>query len=372
MVEQPLAAPLDQVGFQCSDAPHGRGCCTQGKARRPAAEGLWLEKSKHFELFVGVVLMEETIAIEKRGFLRRVGIGLLNLHTPGLGLIRLGRYRLGLAIAVFSLAILPTTIFLCALLPNQTYDAFMPLAVFGFALLTCCVVASIVLSWRASPQIHHRQGPFWRWYSILGLVVIFSVVSNHLWKHVIDRNYRNLVVVAESMGPTLFEGDRLVAKMSDYFEISRGDVVVTVDEVGDTSQTFSIRRVAAIPGDTFSMKKGVVFINNKPVTLQPLPDIERDHRGNKFVAKRFREQLPGEASGHEILEIEESDYDNFADVKLGENQYFLLGDNRDNSTDSRFDRERMGGPGIINRSQIKGRALFRYWRTGVGLQEGKL
>lgn len=316
--------------------------------------------------------METTIEIEKRSFLRRVGICLLNLIYPGLGLVRLGRYRLGLALAVFSLAILPTTIFLCALQPNQTYSAFMPLAVFGFALLICWVVASIVLSWRASPQLHHRPDPFWRWYSILGLVVIFSVVSNYLLQHVIDHNYRNLIVVAKSMDPTLLEGDRLVAKMSDYSQISRGDVVVTVDEVGDTSQSFSIRRVAAIPGDTFSMKKGVVLINNNPVRLQPLPDLERDNSGDKFVAKRFHEQFPSEASGHEILDIEaDGPLDDFAEVKLGKDQYFLLGDNRDNSTDSRIGKD-MSGPGIVNQSQIKGRALFRYWRTGVGFKEGKL
>lgn len=207
--------------------------------------------------------------------------------------------------------------------------------------------------------------------STLPLAVILSGVSYFLREHVVGGNYRNFIVASKNMDPTLVEGDRLVAKMSDCVQISRGDVVLTVQEEGDTGQSLSIRRIAAIPGDRFSMKKGVVFINRKPVHLQPLPDIERDNGGNTFVAKRFREQFPGEASGHEILEIEESDFDDFAEVKLGEDQYFLLGDNRDNSTDSRMGKA-MFGPGIVNRSQIKGRVLFRYWRPGLGLQEGKL
>ena len=65
--------------------------------------------------------MEETIELEKRGFLRRVGIGLLNLFTPGLGLVRLGQYQLGFAVMAVSLAIVPVTFFLCSRLPSQTF-----------------------------------------------------------------------------------------------------------------------------------------------------------------------------------------------------------------------------------------------------------
>jgi signal peptidase I len=207
--------------------------------------------------------------------------------------------------------------------------------------------------------------------STLPLAVILSGVSYFLRGHVLDGNYRNFFVASKNMDPTLVEGDRLVAKMSGCSQIFRGDVVLTVEEAGGAGQSLSIRRIAAIPGDRFSMKKGVVFINRKPVSLQPLPDVERDDYGTTRRIKRFREQFPGEASGHEILDIfEESPFDDFAEVKLGEDQYFLLGDNRDNSTDSRMGKD-MFGPGIVHRSQIKGRVLFRYWRTGLGLQEGK-
>ena len=59
------------------------------------------------------------------------------------------------------------------------------------------------------------------------------------------------------------------------------------------------------------------------------------------------------------------------ELTLGDDEYFLLGDNRDNSLDSRFDPV-MGGPGIVKRDRITGRVLFRYWRKGVGLAKGRL
>ncbi|MCZ8195610.1 MAG: signal peptidase I [Hyphomonadaceae bacterium] len=315
--------------------------------------------------------MEETIELEKRGFLRRVGIGLLNLFTPGLGLVRLGQYQLGFAVMAVSLAIVPVTFFLCSRLPSQTFSTLIPIFLIPTTVVLVCIITSFVMVWRRSGRLQARQGVLWRWYGVLGIWVLTSGINFDFTERVKRELYRTFSIPSEGMDPTLRLGDRLVAKLGDSEPISRGDVLIFVLSGEDLNKSANISRVAAIPGDTFSMKDGVVSINRKPVILERLSDVDRDAFGQKRPIKRFREQFLGEASSHEILEIEESPYDDFAEVKLGEDQYFLLGDNRDNSTDSRMGKD-MSGPGIVNRSQIKGRALFRYWRPGLGLQEGKL
>lgn len=83
------------------------------------------------------------------------------------------------------------------------------------------------------------------------------------------------------------------------------------------------------------------------------------------------EQLPGEIRPHRITDLGVSPADDWQEAKLGPDEYFFLGDNRDKSADSRFTSEVMG-LGIVSKERIIGRPLFRYWRAGIGYKEGAI
>lgn len=132
-----------------------------------------------------------------------------------------------------------------------------------------------------------------------------------------------------------------------------------------------VRRVAALPGDTIAMREGIVILNSEQVAQRTIGEDNRNGSPMPGPTQRLREQFPGEASPHLIYASGHSPQDNMAELKLGNDEYFLLGDNRDNSLDSRFGSE-MRRPGIVTTNRIVGRVLFRYWRKGVGLAKSKL
>lgn len=174
---------------------------------------------------------------------------------------------------------------------------------------------------------------------------------------------RTYLKSSSDMAPTLLPGDRVFAEIGASRLPGRGDLVVV-----QIRQEQWLKRVAAIPGDRIAMRHGVVVLNGQEVPQSAVGDFEiagefglPPSRGRKLS-----EQFPGEARPHEVLDLRPWQYDDFGESVLGPGQYFLLGDNRDNSMDSRMPDGPMGGIGQIKREQILGLVLYRYWRRGEG------
>ncbi|MBS0480549.1 MAG: signal peptidase I, partial [Proteobacteria bacterium] len=167
----------------------------------------------------------------------------------------------------------------------------------------------------------------------------------------------------------------------------RGDVVVF--KAPPIGQDDWIKRVIGLPGDTVQMKDGVVWLNGQAVPKQRVADFElpvtpsmtKDQNGNprppcaspQFEAKRadgtdicrypqFRETLPGGKS-YNVLDFGARENDNTDPVVVPEGTVFLMGDNRDNSADSRvsFDRGGLGGP--VPQDNLLGRATVMMFST---------
>lgn len=152
-------------------------------------------------------------------------------------------------------------------------------------------------------------------------------------------------------------------------EPERGDVVVFRHPV--TGRDF-IKRLVGLPGDRIQVTDGRLIINDEPVGLEPVglfvetfepqgPErsgprcMERNlSLGDDCSKERFIETLPNGVS-HSILNIRTQDTDNTGVFTVPEGQYFFMGDNRDNSTDSRVLRAQ-GGVGFVNYEDIVGRA----------------
>ncbi|WP_295527855.1 signal peptidase I [Novosphingobium sp. Chol11] len=309
---------------------------------------------------------KEGFQVTRRRSITRIGICILNIVHPGLGLIRLQRYKTGFSFIVLNFAIFFTVIAVYWGVSQISYNIFVALFAFVFAGVLTAFGGSLILTWRWSAEFGSRKGWLWRWYGILGLWLVLSALFSP-FLGLAEGSYRNFYLPASSMAPTLEQNDRLIAKMRDIGPIARGDVVIV-----RTGKVEYVKRVVGLPGDTFAMREGVIVLNGTPVPKNRLGEVERDFgiSGLQRVV-REREQFPEEAKAHEVLDLGATPQDNISPVKLGIGQYFLLGDNRDNSLDSRFE-EAVGGLGVVDQQRIEGRVLFRYWRSNVGLGEGRV
>ncbi|EEW93531.1 signal peptidase I [Granulicatella elegans] len=165
----------------------------------------------------------------------------------------------------------------------------------------------------------------WSW--IWSFIVAFIIVGG-----VYFFLGRPFTVSGASMYPTLHNGDRMV--LSKVGDVHRFDVVIL--KAPDENVEY-IKRVIGMPGDTVEMKSGVLYINGKKVD-QPFINTEALAKQTVFIDDFTLESLTGEA-------------------KVPEGKYFVLGDNRGVSKDSRM-------IGFIDRSAIEGKAVFTIWPFG--------
>jgi len=114
----------------------------------------------------------------------------------------------------------------------------------------------------------------------------------------------------------------------------RGDIVVFKQPTDN--HTDFIKRVIGLPGDTVQMKAGVLYLNDKAVPRVRVDDfIYRDPAGNLRRIPQYRETLPNGVSYITLDMMRDSVWDNTGVYVVPQGHYFMMGDNRDNSADSR-------------------------------------
>ena len=161
--------------------------------------------------------------------------------------------------------------------------------------------------------------------------------------------------------PDIFSGRVLASKPR------RGDVAV-FKLPRDTSSDY-IKRVIGLPGDKIQMKSGRLYINGQIVPREPTSDVSTDDRfGHVVRVPTYKETLPGGVV-HTIIEIEGDTgfNDNTGVFEVPADHYFMMGDNRDNSTDSRVSPEQ-GGVGFVPVENLVGRAEMIFFSVKDGEQ----
>ncbi len=230
---------------------------------------------------------------------------------------------------------------------------------------------------RAAIEAAMLRQPTWIEYSgsFFPVIALVFVLRSFLWEP--------FKIPSSSMVPTLLVGDLILVnkyaygirlpivnkKIIELGNPQRGDVMV-FKYPKDPSQDY-IKRVIGVPGDKITYENKRLTVNGKPVEYQAMPDYLDDER--PVYHKQYMEMLPGKS--HRILTMEgrptidygavdnfphrencDYSYDKFSCI-VPEGNYFMMGDNRDNSADSRY-------WGFVPDQNIVGKAILIWMNFG--------
>jgi len=154
------------------------------------------------------------------------------------------------------------------------------------------------------------------------------------------------------LSPPLFHG-RIFGQLPQ-----RGDVAV-FKLPRDPSQDY-IKRIIGLPGDRIQMKAGQLYINGEMVKRRPAGEYIAEGDGPRMLLKRYLEILPGGREHYILKATDDGPLDNTQEYKVPEGYVFAMGDNRDNSLDSRV----LNAVGFVPVENLVGRAEFIFLSIG--------
>jgi signal peptidase I len=271
--------------------------------------------------------MEEDIIMKRR---RWWLAGLLSYLVPGLGQVYNGQATKGL---FFNFLISAWSGLLLGIL---CYTMKSPMSGFSLGLLALLfftllgawfliIFESIRTAWKAGED--HALKPYNKWYIYLFVILVVTGVEQLLTPAVRDNIVKAYKIPAGSMQPTIEIGDYVISNQLyyRYHNPTHGDVII-FKWPRDENVDF-VKRIVGCPGDTIEIKDNRVFLNGKKSDEPYILDVPST----------------GEQPGK-----------NFGPFVIPENEYFVLGDNRNHSEDSRF-------WGTVPRHNIEGRVIFIYF-----------
>jgi signal peptidase I len=184
-------------------------------------------------------------------------------------------------------------------------------------------------------------------------------------------------IPAGSMKPTLLVGDYIFVSKYSYgynrysFPLSpplalisgrvfasepeRGDVVVF--RLPKDPSTDYVKRVIGLPGDRIQMINGLLHINGTPVKREQIEDFVETDDGREVHIKQWRETLPNGVSHPTLDMVDNGFYDNTKEYRVPAGHYFMMGDNRDNSSDSRVE----SAVGYVPAENLIGQVQIMFW-----------
>lgn len=218
-----------------------------------------------------------------------------------------------------------------------------------------------------------------KWYScwyILPLILISLILFSLSFRALITEPFSQ---PASSMAPTVYEGDQFLSDKFAYgysrysvtfldlsFKgriLSRGHLpqygdLVTFRLPTNTSIQY-FKRIVGLPGDTLQMIDGRLYINQRLIPREKFGSKQIEQNDQTIMVTEYIETLPNGSVHHVYEESDNGPLDNTQEYKVPYGQYFMMGDNRDNSQDSRV----MKRVGFIPFENITGKVHRIFYRN---------
>jgi len=214
-------------------------------------------------------------------------------------------------------------------------------------------IAIGLLSWLSSAALflRRRSVTLRPWMGVILFPVMFSLAGAAvMFSDATTQTFRN----SGSMRPTIASGEYTSIRFVSSEDMRRGDIIVFRGP--RTNGQMYAKRVVGLPGERIQMRRGVLHIDGMPVTRRKVADTMVDiGSSRKLGVTTYEEEFP-EGSRHMIME-ERGDkgiFDDTTEYVVPLRHFFVLGDNRDNSLDSRATPEM----GPIPFENVRGR-VFR-------------
>jgi signal peptidase I len=301
---------------------------------------------------------------------RRIWLAvLMSLIMPGLGQVYCGRLKRGLVLNFLNILPLPIII---GLFSASDSPALMQIAIAlvvtgGIVQLVAILDSALLAKRSAGYQLKDYNSPVV--YVLLVLIVTGGSIGSALY--IRGQGLEAFRVPTASCYPTIVPNDRILANKLAYNRNNpkRGDLVVHICPFDRHSNY--IKRIVALAGDTVEMKDNHLYVNSRELPWRKLPESALDNisiavKGHPLKGKVF-EETNGNAT-YKIF-LAESPLDqkvgNFEKITVPEHHCFVLGDNRNNSMDSR-------NFGPIPLATIIGRADYIYWPAKDWSHFGKI
>ncbi len=213
-----------------------------------------------------------------------------------------------------------------------------------------------------------------RWYVYLSVFLVPGIIQLVFEIPVVPYS-----IPSGAMKPTLLVGDYVFTDKNAYHDRTpeRGDAVVF--KLPRDNSTDYIKRVIGLPGDRIQVIGGILHINDKAVTRRKLGTITlAGYGGYQTKAMEYVETLPNGIE-HRIVEVgdtQSGDYTMVFSVPPG--HFFMMGDNRDNSSDSRFGVGFVPAVNLVSRAEVlffsqNGTASWwQIWRWPQAIRFGRI
>jgi signal peptidase I len=268
---------------------------------------------------------------------------LLSLILPGLGQIYNGQLKK--AVIFFGLLLLVPLLF--GIIRGTTcFYGLLTLVIIEVCVRIYIIIDGVKNAKRQKDYILKIYNT-WYYYLLVG-VAMFAIV----WIYGISSvlGIQSFKIPTTSNNPTFQVGDRLVADMRAYKNSvpNYGDIVIFKRADGQT-YTF---RIVGQPNDNLELIDNIITINGKPSKAKFIKEMIFD----QIPYSEFEEEFP---NGHKHLiykckEPYDSTKTTIKNIIVPSGSYYLLGDNRDNAADSRYE-------GFVSRENILGRIIYSYW-----------
>ena len=253
--------------------------------------------------------------------------GLLSLIQPGLGQVYNGEIRKASFIYLLPFILIPGIRIMCL------HSEFIRFFLISSALLIPAYYIFVFIDAIRTARRHSNQyspKKYNKAIAYLGIGLLVVILSNSLLEVVKHNVIQAFKFPSGSMEPTLLNGDHiLVDRSKSARNPHKGDLIV-FEYPEDPSKDF-VKRVVAVEGDTVEVRNKVLYVNGKAMT-------------EPYTAHKETDTIPADQNPRDF----------FGPQVIPASSYFVMGDNRDRSYDSRF-------WGAVSKDKVKGTVKSIYW-----------